>query len=221
MNTVKMKAIVSTGYGGPEIFQLQQVAKPVPKDKEVLVKIHAASVTTAETMMRTGYPLVGRFFMGLTKPKKTISGTGYAGEVEAIGKKVQRFKKGDQVFGESLFDFGTYAEYICMDEDGIITLKPDSISYEEAAVVGDGMVTSLNFLKNVARLQAGQRILVNGASGSLGTAAIQLAKHFGAEVTGVCSTRNIELVKALGADQVIDYTQADFTKKRRDLRCDL
>jgi len=215
MNTEKMKAIISTRYGGPEILQLQEVMKPVPKDHEVLVKIHAAAVTTAETMMRTGYPLIGRLFMGLTKPKNAISGTGYAGEIEAIGNNVQRLKKGDQVFGESLSTFGTYAEYVCIEEDGIITLKPDNISYEEAAVVGDGQVTSLNFLKNIAKIQPNQRVLINGASGSLGTAAVQLAKHFGAEVTGVCSTRNIALVEALGADQVIDYIKEDFTENEQ------
>lgn len=212
MSDKTMKAIVSVSYGGPEVLQLQTVNKPIPKDHEVRVKIHAASVTRAETMMRTGYPLLGRLFMGLTKPKNAISGTGFAGEVDAIGAKVSWFKKGDQVFGESLQYFGTYAEYVCIEEEGIITKKPENLSYEEAAVVGDGPITSWNFLKKVSQIQPGQRILINGASGSLGTAAVQLAKHFGAIVTGVCSTRNIELVKSLGADEVIDYTTIDFTK---------
>ena len=207
-----MKAIISTKYGTPEILQLQEVNKPTPKDKEVLVKIHAASITTAETMMRTGYPLIGRLFMGLTKPKNPISGTGFAGIIESVGKQVKSFNVGDKVFGESLKTFGTYAEYVCVEEEGIIVLKPDNISYEEAAVVGDGHVTSLNFLKKLAKIRAHQSVLIIGASGSLGTAAVQLAKHFGAKVTGVCSTKNIELVKSLGADNVIDYTKVDFSK---------
>lgn len=212
MSAKTMKAIVSVSYGGPEVLQLQTVNKPIPKDHEVRVKIHAASVTRAETMMRTGYPLLGRLFMGLTKPKNAIPGTGFAGEVDAIGAKVNLFKKGDQVFGESLQHFGTYAEYVCIEEEGIIAKKPEILSYEAAAVVGDGPITSWNFLKKVTDIQPGQRILINGASGSLGTAAVQLAKHFGATVTGVCSTRNIEMVKSLGADEVIDYTAVDFTK---------
>lgn len=211
MNIKKMKAIISTKYGGPEILQLQEVDKPGPKDNEVLVKIYAGSITTAETMMRTGYPLIGRLFMGISKPKNRISGTGFAGEIESVGKHVKRFKKGDKVFGESLDTFGTYAEYVCVKEEGIIAMMPENISYEEAAVVGDGVITSMNFLKNLANIQAGQHVLINGASGSLGTAAVQLAKHYGATVTGVCSTRNIEMVQSLGADKVIDYTKVDFT----------
>ncbi|MFK5974663.1 MAG: NAD(P)-dependent alcohol dehydrogenase [Flavobacteriaceae bacterium] len=207
-----MKAIISTKYGSPDVLQLRDIEKPVPKDNEVLIKIHTASITTAETMMRTGYPLIGRLFMGLTKPKNAISGTGFAGKIEAIGKDVKLFKIGNQVFGESITHFGTYAEYICIQEEGIITLKPENIPYEEVAVVGDGHITSLHFLKNLAKIKPGQHILINGASGSLGTAAVQLAKHFGAEITAVCSTRNIALVKSLGADNAIDYTQEDFTK---------
>ena len=208
----KMKAIISTGYGGPEILQLQIVDKPTPKENEVLVKIHAAAITTAETMMRTGYPIIGRFFMGLTKPKNAISGTGFAGEVEAIGENVSQFKIGDQVFGESLDTFGTYAEYVCVNEEGIITTKPDHVSFEEAAVVGDGAITSWNFLQELTQLEAGQSILINGASGSLGTAAVQIAKHLGAKVTGVCSAKNVAMVKSLGADNVINYKNEDFTQ---------
>lgn len=210
MNTKKMKAIVSIGYGGPEILQLQEVNKPIPKEKEVLVKIKASSITTAETMMRTGYPLIGRLFMGLTKPKNSISGTGFAGVIEAIGKNVKQFNLGDKVFGESLDTFGTYAEYICIEEEGIIDLMPENITYEEAAVAGDGPITSLNFLRNLGKIEAYDSVLIIGASGSLGTAAVQLAKNFGAKVTGVCSTKNIELVKSLGADEVIDYKKEDF-----------
>ncbi len=208
----QMKAIISTGYGGPEVLQLKKVDKPQPKEDEVLVKIHAAAITTAETMMRTGYPIIGRLFTGLTKPKNAISGTGFAGEIEAIGTNVSQFKVGDKVFGESLDTFGTYAEYVCINEEGIITTKPENISFEEAAVSGDGAITSWNFLQELTQLEAGQSILINGASGSLGTAAVQIAKHLGATVTGVCSTQNIELVKSLGADYVIDYKKEDFTQ---------
>lgn len=212
MKNKRMKAMISTKYGGPEVLQLQEVDKPIPKDNEVLVKIHASPISTAGTMMRTGYPLIGRLFMGLTKPKNSIAGVGFSGEIESIGNKIKLLKKGDKVFGESLITFGTHAEYVCIEEEGVIAIKPENISYEEAAVVGDGPITSLNFLKNLANIQPGQSILINGASGSLGTAAVQLAKHLGATVTGVCSTRNIEMVKSLGADEVIDYTKVDFTK---------
>ncbi|MFT5983887.1 MAG: NADPH:quinone reductase-like Zn-dependent oxidoreductase, partial [Ulvibacter sp.] len=212
MKDQKMKAIVCTKYGSPDVLQVQEVEKPRPKDNEVLVKIYSASITTAETMMRTGYPLIGRLFMGLTKPKHSIPGTGFAGKIEAVGKNVTAFKNGDSVFGESISTFGTYAEYVCVEEKGVLAIKPENITFEEAAVVGDGQITSLNFLKELANIQKGQSVLINGASGSLGTAAIQLAKHFGADVTGVCSTKNLEMVKSLGADLVIDYTTTDFTK---------
>ena len=211
MNPEKMKAIISTAYGGPEVLQLQKVKKPIPKDNEVLVKIQASSITTAETMMRTGYPLIGRLFLGLTKPKNRISGTGFAGIIEAKGKNVKRFDVGDKVFGESLNTFGTYAEYICIEEKGIIALLPDNVGYEEAAVIGDGPITSLNFLRNLADLKPHHHILIIGASGSLGTAAIQLAKYFGARVTSVCSAKNIELVHSLGSDEVIDYKKENFS----------
>ncbi|MEL6986298.1 MAG: NAD(P)-dependent alcohol dehydrogenase [Bacteroidota bacterium] len=212
MNSEKMKAIVSTAYGGPEILKLQEVEKPIPKDNEVLIKIQASSITTAETMMRTGYPLIGRLYLGLTKPKNQISGTGFAGVIEDKGKDVKQFKIGDKVFGESLDRFGTYAEYICIEEDGIIDLLPENVSYEEAAVVGDGHITSLNFLRNIANIKPHHHVLIIGASGSLGTAAVQLAKIFGAKVTAICSTKNVGLIKSLGADQVIDYKKENFTK---------
>ncbi|RLD20313.1 MAG: NAD(P)-dependent alcohol dehydrogenase [Bacteroidetes bacterium] len=207
-----MKAIVSTGYGSPDVLELKEVERPKPGDKEVLIKVHVASITAADTMMRTGTPYIGRLFLGLRKPRIATPGTGFAGEIEAVGKDVTRFRVGDKVFGEVIFTPGTHAEYICAPEDGVMAIVPDNMTFEEAAPVCDGAVTSLNFLKDVANIQRGQRVLINGASGSLGTAGIQLARHFGAEVTGVCSTTNMDMVKSLGADKVIDYTKEDFTK---------
>lgn len=207
-----MKAIICTKYGSPSVLQLKEVDKPSPKTNEVLVKIKSASVTTADGMMRKGSPYIGRLFIGLMKPKYPVTGTGFAGEIEAIGKNVTFFKNGDQVFGESIFGLGTNAEYVCIPEDGVITLKPNSLSHEEAAPVCDGALTSLNFLRDMAKIKAGQNVLIIGASGSLGTAAIQLAKYFGTNVTGICSTQNLSMVKAIGADTVIDYTKDDFTQ---------
>ena len=206
-----MKAIVCTRYGSPEVLELHEVKNPNLKADELLIKVYAASATTADCMMRTGKPYVGRLFTGLKKPKNPITGTGFAGVVEAIGKKVKDFQTGDEVFGETTLSFGTNAEYICIAEDDLVTHKPVKLSFEEAAPLCDGPLTSMNFLKDLANVQPGQKVLVNGASGSLGTAAIQLAKYFGTEVTGVCSTKNIDLVKSLGADFVIDYTRQDFT----------
>ena len=208
----KMKAIVATGYGAPDVMKLQEVDKPLPKENEILVKVHASSATTADGMMRTGKPYFGRLMTGLTKPKHAIPGTGFAGVVEAAGEKVTTFKPGDRVFGETTLGFSTNAEYFIIPEAGVILSMPENMSYAEAATFGDGHVTSLNFLKEIARIKPEQKVLINGASGSLGTAAVQLAKFFGAEVTGVSSTRNVGLVKSLGADHVIDYTKKDFTK---------
>jgi len=206
-----MKAIVQTKYGSPDVLQLREVKKPIPSRNEVLVKVLAASASTAEGMMRTGTPYIGRLFTGLLKPKNLIPGTGFAGEIETIGIDVTQFKIGDQIFGESISTFGTNAEYLSIAEDSLLIEKPKNMSYEEAATVCDGTLTSMNFLKSIAHIKKGQRVLINGASGSLGTAAIQLAKHFGAEVTAVSSTTNLELVRSLGADNVIDYTKEDFT----------
>ena len=186
--------------------------KPKIKDNEVLIKVHATIVTRADTMMRTGFPLIGRLFMGLFKPKNAIGGTGVAGTIEAVGKNVSQFKVGDSIFGETILNFGANAEYVAMAETEVLAIKPNNISYEEAAPVCDGALTSMNFLRKVVNLQPGQRILINGASGSLGTAAVQLAKYYGAHVTGVCSGKNVDLVQSLGADKVIDYTKEDFTK---------
>ena len=165
-----------------------------------------------DTMMRKGIPYFGRLFLGLMKPKNPIVGTGFAGVIEAIGKDVQQFQKGDKVFGESVLSSGTNAEYVCVPHDGVLTLRPKMISDADAAPICDGALTALSFLKDLAHIQSGQRILINGASGSMGTAAVQLARYYGAEVTGVCGPKHIELVKKLGAHQVIDYTTSDFTK---------
>jgi len=209
---MKMNAIVSTGYGAPDVLQFRKVEKPTPGDKEVLIRNYAASVTRADGMMRTGTPYIGRLFTGLTRPKNQIPGTGFAGEIEAVGKDVTLFAPGDKVFGESVAGFGTYAEYLFLPEDGVIAIKPRNMNFEEAAPVCDGALTSMNFLKDLAKIRSGNRVLINGASGSLGTAAVQLSKHFGAEVTAVCSSANFGLVKSLGADKVIDYTIEDFTR---------
>ncbi len=206
-----MKAIVSTRYGSPEVLQLKEIEKPVPGDKEVLIKVVAASVTTADSMIRKGTPFYGRFFIGLRKPKHPVPGTGFAGKIEAIGQKVSRFNKGDAVFGETGLIFSAHAEYVCLPEESLITTLPGKMNYEEAAPVCDGALTSWVFLKDMGRIRRGQRVLINGASGSLGSAAVQIARHFGAHVTGVCSTVNLGMVASLGADEVIDYTQQDFT----------
>lgn len=208
-----MKAVIVTKYGGPEVLQVKDVAKPTPKDNELLIKIQASSITTAESMMRQGTPRFARLFLGLTRPKHPIPGTGFAGVVMEVGSKVNGFECGDAVFGETTVSFGTNAEYVCVSPDNIVLPMPDYLSFEEAAVMCDGAITSMNFLKNLANVQAGQKVLINGASGSLGVAAVQIAKRMGAEVTGVCSSANTDLVKSLGADYVIDYKQIDFRKQ--------
>lgn len=209
---MKMKAIITTKYGAPNVLQLQEIEMPSPKSNEVLIRMYAAPVSAADTMMRTGTPRYGRLFLGLFKPNNPIPGTGVSGVVEAVGSDVTTFKKGDEVFGEVLFSAGSHAEYVCVPEDGILTKKPANTSFEEAAPICDGALTSICFLKDLANVQPGQHVLINGASGSLGTAAVQLAKSLGAEVTGVCSTTNVEMVRSLGADWVIDYTKEDFTQ---------
>ncbi len=206
-----MKAIVATGYGSPEVLKFQEVAMPVVNEHEVLVKIHASIVTRADTMMRTGKPYIGRLITGFAKPKKAISGAGFAGTVEMVGRGVTAFKKGDRVFGETALEGGTNAEFVAVTDAGVLVHMPDEMSFEDAATFADGPITSFNFLMEIAKMKKGDKVLINGASGSLGTAAVQIAKYFGGEVTAVASHRNLGMVKSLGADHVIDYTKKDVT----------
>ncbi|WP_430815605.1 NAD(P)-dependent alcohol dehydrogenase [Carboxylicivirga sp. RSCT41] len=207
-----MKAIEYNRYGGPEVLQLKEVEKPGPADNEVLIKIHATTVTATECNFRRGEPLMARMFTGMLKPRLTRLGEEMAGEVVEVGKAVTRFKPGNKVFGTAGPGFGANAEFISLPEDGVITALPENISYSEAAASVDGFLTAMPFLRDTGRIKRGHKVLINGASGSVGTAAVQVARYFGAEVTGVCSHGNMELVRSLGATRVIDYTREDFTK---------
>ena len=214
-----MKSVIVNSYGGPEVLQIENINKPSPKENEILIQIVATSVTTASTFMRAGKPYFGRLFLGLRRPKVKTPGTDFSGIIEAIGKNVTKFNVGDSVMAETSLNCGAYAEFICLSEDDLVVHKPDNVSHEEATGILDGGSTALAFFTDSVKITQGQKVLINGASGSIGTAAIQLAKHFGAEVTAVCSGKNKALVSDLGADSVLDYTTNDLdtTQQRFDV----
>jgi 2-desacetyl-2-hydroxyethyl bacteriochlorophyllide A dehydrogenase len=206
-----MKAIELSKYGAPENLQMKELEKPSPKENEVLIKIHATTITSGDARMRRADPFIIRLIFGFKKPRKPILGVVVAGEIEAIGNTVSTFKTGDQVFGSTGMNFGAHAEYVCVPEGAVMALKPGNMSYEEAAAIPFGATASMHFLR-LADIKEGQKVLINGASGALGTMAVQLARNFGAEVTAVCSASNFALVKSLGADHLIDYTSEDFSR---------
>lgn len=211
-----MKAIVYERYGPPNVLELREVAKPTPKPNEVLIKIHATTVTSGDWRVRSldmpvGFALISRLFLGVSRPRQPILGMELAGEIESVGKDVRKFNVGDQVFAFTGTRMGCHAQYRCVREDGALALKPPNLTYAEAAAISFGGTTALDFFRR-GKLRSGESVLVNGASGGVGTAAVQLAKHFGAEVIGVCSSANVALVRSLGATHVTDYTKEDFTR---------
>lgn len=206
-----MRVILVAKYGGPDVLEIQEVETPSPKDNEVLIRIESTVAAFPDCAFREGKPFISRLFTGLIKPKQ-IPGDVFAGVIESTGKAVSHFKAGDEVYGSSGSSFGTNAEYIVLSEDEAIAIKPKNITYEEAAAISEGALTALTFLRDSGKIKKGQKVLINGASGGVGVSAVQLAKYFGTDVTAVCGPRNIELVKSLGADKVIDYTREDFTK---------
>ncbi len=210
-----MRAVAYHRYGTPDVVALEEVETPTPEASQVRIKIHAAVVSAADSAFRSGTPWFARLFTGVTRPKKPILGTEFAGEVDAVDEGVSRFRVGDRVFAAGGTELGAHAEFICLAEDGALALMPKEVTFPDAAAICEGGLTALPFLRDVGRIQSGQTLLINGASGSVGSSAVQLAKHFGAEVTGVCSTANLDLVMSLGADHVIDYTQTDFATNGR------
>jgi len=207
-----MKAIVYTKYGSPDVLEFEEVQKPVSGDDEVLIKIHAAAITAGDAIVLKGEPFVTRFVTGLLEPKNTIPGKEMAGRIEAVGGNVTQFQPGDEVFGDlSVASWGAFAEYVSVPESAI-ALKPANLTFEEAAAIPESAVVALQGLRDKGKIQPGQKVLINGASGGVGSFAVQIAKAFGAEVTAVCSTRNMEMVRSLGADHIIDYTKEDFTQ---------
>lgn len=206
-----MKAITYSEYGSPDVLRMAEIAQPTPRDNEVLIRVRATAVTATDADLRGGDALM-RLVFGLRKPKRPILGTEFAGEIASAGRSVTRFTPGDRIFAATGASFGAYAQYICLPEDGALAPMPASTSFEEAAAISDGGLTALPFLRDTGQIRPGQRVLINGASGAVGSAAVQLARHFGAHVTGVCGPANVAVVQSLGADAAIDYTQEDFTR---------
>ncbi len=209
-----MKVVIYEKFGNPDVLEIREIDNPVPNENEVLIKVYASTVTAVDSIFRIGKQFFARMAAGITKPKNKILGTEFSGEIIDIGSNVKNFKIGDKVFGPSGPNFGTYSEFICLPEDSPIEIIPSEISVDEAAAIPSGALTALPFLRDTGKIKPGNKILIIGASGSVGTYAVQMAKYFGAEVTGVCSTSNVELVKSLGADKVIDYKKEDYSKSK-------